>query len=260
MKDIIQTSGHDDRRNEVALVTARLIAERGLEGVKLREIATEIGYSTHIVSHYFDSKKELMLFTLRQCAARQVRRLKTAIARDASVAECLETLLPLDEARMVDGRVWMVFWAQTLSDEDIIAEQRDFGQRWRRLLVGMMRIRGFFTAETPRATRDFVAQQLQSAVAGIGIHGALGVWSADRQRQILAEQVRMILQLIEQPIGQSQTPAAAEVPPDPSARDLVIENARLRKLLVDAMLQIETLNEAHQADEIVRLRPASTGA
>lgn len=235
----------DDRRYEVARVTARIIAERGLDGVRVREIAQEAGYSTHIVSHYFENKKELMLFTLRQCSARQVRRLKLAIAANADLAECLETLLPLDEERMIDARVWMVFWAQTLSDEDIIAEQRDFGQRWRRLLVGMMRIRGYFTPDTARMTRNHIAQQLQTAVAGIGIHGALGVWSADQQRQLVREQVDMIMTLLGTPMP-TQQPAPRLKAEAPIENELAAENARLRKLLVDAMLQIETLSEGNE--------------
>jgi AcrR family transcriptional regulator len=250
----------EEQRNRVAQLAARLIAERGLEAVKVREIAAELGYSTHIVSHYFDSKKELLLLTLRLCAARQVKRLKLAISSNESLVRCLEALLPLDEERMVDARVWIMFWAQTFADRDIAAVQLEFGARWRRLLVGTLRIRGHFTPDTPRATRDLVAQRLQTAVAGIGVHGALGVWPAERQRELLAQEVDAALATLDPSDRQPLPPPDLRSEPvgdEPSSRRLAIENTRLRKLLVDAMLQIETLHESRPAEDITYLRNAS---
>ena len=244
----------EQRRDEVALATARLIARGGFEAVRVREIAQQLGTCTNIVSHYFDSKKELLLLALRQCAARQLQRLKEAIARGAGIAECLETFLPLDEERAIDARVWMVFWAQSIADEDILAVQRDFGQRWRRLIIGMMRIRGDFAPGTPRSLRNRVAQQLQIAIAGVAIHGTLGVWSEQEQRLGLAKQTGFILAMIRRETSAPEGLAPAlnatgsaaggtEGVAGNEAFGLARENARLRKMLVDAMLQIEALQE-----------------
>lgn len=253
-KEEVGQRDRDDLRGEVSRATARIIAERGLESVRLRQICAELGYSTHIVSHYFESKKEMVLFTLRQCAARQVARLKAAIGRGGDLAECLEALMPLDAERLIDARVWMVFWAET-SDPEIAGVQQDFGARWRRLLIGTMRMRGYFRPGMTRAKQDFIAQRLQTAVAGIGIHGALGIWPPKLQREHLQAELASVLASFE---GSAPVSTAEMVTPvetaDPSTRKLVIENTRLRKMLIDAMLQIETLTEA-QSPSIVRLAP-----
>lgn len=229
----------EQRRIEVAEATARLIATRGFEAVRVREIAQELGYSTHIVSHYFDNKKDLLLFALRQSSARQLQRLKAAIGDNLSIAECLEAFLPLDEERSIDAHVWLVFWGQSLNDADFIAEQRDFGQRWRRLMIGMMKIRGYFDTDTSRELRNEVAQLLQTAIAGVSAHGTLGVWSADEQRAVLRRLVELALSILDNPESRPLPPAQPETPASDNAEiaALTAENARLRRLLVETMLK-----------------------
>lgn len=244
-EEAIPDGVRERRRIEVAEATAKLIATRGLESVRVREIANELGCSTHIVSHYFDNKKDLLLFALRQSAARQLQRLKTAIGQNLSIAECLECFLPLDEVRSIDAHVWLVFWGQSIGDSDYIEVQKDFGLRWERLMIGMMKIRGYFDTHTTRDTRIEIAQQLQTAIAGVSVHGTLGVWTGDEQKAALRRQVEMIIGILEkggdeanQPIGQQ----ASAICESPDMATLTEENARLRKMLVDAMLQNETLS------------------
>lgn len=224
----------------MALATARIMAQRGVEGVSFRNICTELGYSTHVISHYFENKKELVLFTAKQCAERQVGRLKAAIEAGADMLGCFEALLPLDEARLIDSKVWIVFWAQT-HDADIAEVQRQFGGRWRELLLNTMEIRGHLPAGMSQVEREFIAERLQIAVAGISTHGALGVWDAARQREHAAVEIRAILQYItDNRISLGGTGAAAP-PPEPSPQpDLRDENARLRRLLVDTLLKLES--------------------
>ena len=234
---------HDERRQAVSLATARIMATRGVEGVSFRNICSELGYSTHVISHYFENKKELILFTARQCAERQVARLKTAIEAGADMLGCLEALLPLDEERLIDSKVWIVFWAQT-HDPEIAEVQQQFGGRWRALLLNTMEIRGYLPPDMSQVEREFIAERLQIAVAGISTHGALGVWDAARQREHAAVEIGAILQYITENrfgLRGDATPAATEAPEPPV--DLQDENARLRRLLVDALLKSESASD-----------------
>lgn len=245
-EEAIPAGVRERRRIEVAEATAKLISTRGLEAVRVREIANELGCSTHVVSHYFDNKKDLLLFALRQSAARQLQRLKVAIGQNLSIAECLECFLPLDEVRSIDAHVWLVFWGESISDSDYIEVQKDFGQRWRRLMIGMMKIRGYFDDTTSREIRGEIAQQLQTAIAGVSVHGTLGVWSAEEQKAALRRQVSMIIGILdEKPAEAAQPPAQNTETTGAETSDMAAlaqENARLRKMLVDAMLQNEILS------------------
>ncbi len=236
----IAASVHETRRREVATVTARLLAQSGMERVTLRDVAAATGYSTHIVSHYFDNKQELLLLTLRESSARSVERLKAAIRAGLSIQDCLETLLPLDDERRIDAIVWFAFWASATHDADIAAEQQRFGLRWRRLLSLLLRIKGHAGSET-----GLTAQRLQTAVAGIGIHGALNVWSSATQRRLLAAEIESAL----------ATPAPAKAAPPPTCSDddaLETENRRLRQMLLDTLIDAAALRE-----EVENLRQAA---
>ena len=55
---------HHQRRKEIAGAVARIVRDRGLEGVSFREVAAEAGISVSLVQHYFGSKENLLIGTL----------------------------------------------------------------------------------------------------------------------------------------------------------------------------------------------------
>ena len=50
----------DDRRREILDTAMDLFAEKGLEGVSMRDIARRMGTAPGLVYHYFDSKRKLL--------------------------------------------------------------------------------------------------------------------------------------------------------------------------------------------------------
>src|SRR5690242_9815613 len=91
---------HDQRREELCLVAARLIHERGLDGATVRAIAAAAGCSTGVIVHYFEDKDDLLRkvlqFVNRRPITRIVARLE-AEAQPTSIAAWIEEVLPIDE-------------------------------------------------------------------------------------------------------------------------------------------------------------------
>ena len=56
---------HEQRRDEIALVACRVVAEHGFDQATIVRIAREAGYTTGMVAHYFDTKQEIMIAALR---------------------------------------------------------------------------------------------------------------------------------------------------------------------------------------------------
>lgn len=232
-RQIKEVTGHEARRREVSQLASRIIAREGIAGLTVRDLAAEAGYSTHVVSHYFSSKEDLLVNTLRECAKRQVNRLKDAISSGADILGCMEAMLPLDQERVVDARVWMVFWPYAISDPVYAKEQNVFGARWRHLMVGMLRFRGVLTLDTPKAERDALGRKLQMIIAGIAIHGALGVWNPEEQKDVLRQSLALLF-------GSRTGRHEARESIAPLAKEnerLARENERLRSLLINALLQ-----------------------
>ncbi len=51
---------HEQRRREVAAVAADLVAAHGRRALTVRNVADAAGYSTTVVSHYFDDLADLL--------------------------------------------------------------------------------------------------------------------------------------------------------------------------------------------------------
>ncbi|MBI1182258.1 MAG: TetR family transcriptional regulator [Alphaproteobacteria bacterium] len=218
---------HAARRREVALAAARLLARKGIDGVTVRDVAAEVGFSTHVVSHYFRNKQELLLFTLRESSARSAARLDAAIAAGLDMQACLESLLPLDEARRTDCLVWFSFWAKAISDPELAEEQNRNGVLWRdrhRRLIGRRRL----LLGLPGGDDELEAQRLQAVIGGIGIQACFdpAAWPPDRQRRLLAAEIEAIC-------GTPDGPPPAV----PKGTGIGEENERLRRLLTDALLE-----------------------
>ncbi len=176
---------HEARRQQVAEIAATLIARRGLEGTKVRDIAALAGCSTSIVSHYFRSKHELLLSAYRLRMERTSARVDEATGAGCDLAEILSGVLPLDEERMDSWRIWLAFWGLATADEAFLIEQR---QRSREA-VDLFHRAIVSTGRIVESDRSFlVAQALLSAAAGIATQAVYDPerWPASRQRDILA--------------------------------------------------------------------------
>jgi AcrR family transcriptional regulator len=114
---------HAARRDEVAAVAADLIAERGLDGVSVRDVAAAGGYSTTVVTHYFAGKRDLLLHAYRSAGVATERRLKLVTGDDRLLAIC-EAILPLDEPRRRTWQTWFAFWGAAVADEELAGLQR----------------------------------------------------------------------------------------------------------------------------------------
>lgn len=100
---------HDSRREEVASAASRLIAERGLEALTTRALAKELGCSIGVLSHYFNSKEEIVLAAFQWADQSIDQRMQAAIVdQDISLdyfIPMIQAGLPLDEA---SDREWRV--------------------------------------------------------------------------------------------------------------------------------------------------------
>jgi AcrR family transcriptional regulator len=100
--------------------------------VTVRDVANAADCSTAIVSHYFHNKKELLVLTYRGSIDRATVRADEAMGPDgADLRGFLAQIMPLDEERLIEWKIWVAFWARAVSDPEIAAMQRDCVRRTR---------------------------------------------------------------------------------------------------------------------------------
>ena len=84
---------HDARRAELARIAADVIAAEGVEAATVRAIARAAGFSTKVVSHYFQDKRALLLMTYRFAAGSSAQAAAESAGEDDATAYLL-SLLP----------------------------------------------------------------------------------------------------------------------------------------------------------------------
>ena len=110
---------HEQRRRELAHAVWRVIRRQGMEGVSVRTVAREAGWSPSALRHYFETQSELLAFAMRLVVERIEGRIaaidQSSDPREA-VEQVLHELLPLDDERRAENEVWLAFTAQALID------------------------------------------------------------------------------------------------------------------------------------------------
>jgi AcrR family transcriptional regulator len=111
----------DDRRRRLTLAAAELIADEGIGALTNQRIAERLAASTTIVTHYFRSKRDLVLETYQAMATRSRVRVERAIEEQPAdrLAGCLHALLPLDDDSLVEWKVWLVYQGMSVGDEEL---------------------------------------------------------------------------------------------------------------------------------------------
>ena len=104
---------HIERRKRFAAAALNVISRDGLEGLTLREVAREAGFTTGALTHYFNSKDEVLI-AASQYAAEQVRAPMEEVALESSAREALRhllyTALPTTTVMKGRWRFWVAFW------------------------------------------------------------------------------------------------------------------------------------------------------
>jgi TetR/AcrR family transcriptional regulator, transcriptional repressor of bet genes len=187
---------HDQRRNEIALVACRVVAQHGFEQATIVRIAREAGYTTGMVAHYFDTKQDIVTAALRLILRRIEERL-TPVA-DAQRAPELLTLLtealPVDETRYIECAFWIAFWGQVPADRRLKRINAWLHREYLRLFERCLERGWPEWAGWPAATQEQVLRSVVTFINGVTAStvASRGDWPAERQ----TGQLRLQLELL----------------------------------------------------------------
>lgn len=105
------------QRRDIARATCRAIAERGLNRVRMVDIAREAGVTTGMITNYFDGKDAIIEAALRV----PFDSLREGIAKriesgETDLAELLDPAIPVTRERAEETAVWVSFWGLAATD------------------------------------------------------------------------------------------------------------------------------------------------
>ena len=181
-----------NRRDRLADVTARIVADVGLTGLNMRHVAAAAGVTTGSVTHHFPDRRALLGFTFETSLAK-VRDQNEAdlAASDDRLRTRLTIGLPLDEDRLVHWRLLCALVLGVGSDRELAELQRNAYSSYLDEIETCLRDE--VTAERMPADLDVPteARRLMAVMDGVAIQTLFdeSQWPPERQLQILDAQL-----------------------------------------------------------------------
>jgi TetR/AcrR family transcriptional repressor of bet genes len=116
----------ETRRADLIAATARCLAESGVAGTSVREVAARAGVSPGLIRHYFGGIDRLVLETYRHVGDKVSRAVDAAVAGAGDDPEArLDAFLaanfapPILDADLLS--TWLAFWSLVQRDADVRA-------------------------------------------------------------------------------------------------------------------------------------------
>jgi AcrR family transcriptional regulator len=184
---------HEQRRDEIALIACRVVAQYGFEQATIVRIARAAGCTTGMIAHYFDTKQDIIVAALRLILRRIEERLTQADGA-ADLLTLLSEALPLDQTRYIECAVWMAFWGQVPADRRLRRINAWLHREYLRLFERCLARSFREWPQWPAATRDQLLRSVVTFINGVTASAVASraEWPATRQ----LEQLRLQLELL----------------------------------------------------------------
>jgi len=207
---------HDARRAQIAAAAAQAIDEQGLDRVRLVDVARIASCTTGAVGHYFPDKDAVLIAALEHVLGSLAGYAPEwdpgPVDSGDPVAALLSELaeiLPLDEPRRRDWRVWIAFCGRAVSTPPLAALHRDSYAEIQENLAAILCRTGL---AAPGKDAEEVAAAAFTAFDGLGLRATLepDEWPPERQRSVLALQLGPLLRTPRPAVNFDFTPDALE--------------------------------------------------
>ncbi len=184
---------HDERRTHLIAIAADYIADHGLENTGLRDIANAAGFSQNIVSHYFESKDELLWKVQQYVSARAINRYLNA--RDKSLMNLVYLALPFAREQEVEWKVRINFWAMLSHHPKLLTDYQEVNSLTRASLQAIIRDEQQRGAADLKADVALLADKLLSLSTALSTHIILdsGYYTKSRCKRLIMESIGMYI-------------------------------------------------------------------
>jgi AcrR family transcriptional regulator len=186
---------HDARREEIAYVTCRVVAEHGFDRATVARIAKAAGYTTGMIAHYYDSKREILLASLRLMLTRVEARLTRRDGRvRENLADVLAETLPVDPPRFIECAFWMAFWGQVPTDRKLRSLNAWIHREYMRLYARCLTEHWPEYADWPKGVREAALRSVVTFINGLTASAVTSPadWPEAAQRAQLRQQLDML--------------------------------------------------------------------
>ncbi|HEY2480376.1 MAG TPA: TetR/AcrR family transcriptional regulator [Solirubrobacterales bacterium] len=161
------------RRPQILAAAAEVIAERGVAGTRIADVAERCGVSPPALLYWFDSKEQLLAEALTADDDRFYEELGVRLDEAATPGERMVALIETATESADDFALWMELWTWALRDADLRAARERFDSRWRAAIEAVV-ADGVAAGEFGAADPAQAALAIAALIDGLSAQAALG--------------------------------------------------------------------------------------
>lgn len=177
----------------------RLVASDGLDGATVRRVAREAAVSIGMVQHHFPTKDAMVLAAMESVSSSVVGRARAASDGPGDPGETLRSLagelVPLDNVRGGEGRVWLAFVARAAVVPELRAVHARYWQELEDVLTRLLAAHrhGEDTGATVPADRDGSGPERADARLLLAVLDGLAVGGLVESQRLSPGNIRRVL-------------------------------------------------------------------
>jgi AcrR family transcriptional regulator len=160
----------ENTRERILEAACELIAEDGIDEVRIARVAMRAGASTALVHHYFSTREELLeqalIHSFEAAGDERFREEAPAATATEGLARAIRDCLPLPGAQEREWVLWVELWLRAVRDPALRPIAAELYRRYREWLASAIRAgvdSGEFEPVDPEQTADHAMALLDGA-------------------------------------------------------------------------------------------------
>jgi AcrR family transcriptional regulator len=158
-----------ERHGELLAKAVEISAAEGLSAVTLRRVATDLGVTSGLVSHYFASAEQLITAAFKTAADADLAAARTAMAAAETPTAKMDALMDyvLDASSEDAGALWLEAWSLGRRNAPLAAQANALTDEWLECIAEVVRA-GLACGEFLTTDADVAARRLLTVIDGLG--------------------------------------------------------------------------------------------
>jgi AcrR family transcriptional regulator len=174
-----------ERHGELLAKAVEISAAEGLSAVTLRRVATDLGVTPGLVSHYFSSAEQLITAAFTTAAVADLAEARAHIAAADTPTAKMAALMDyvLDESSEDASALWLEAWSLGRRNDPLAAEANALTTEWLGCIAEIVRS-GAVSGEFRVADADVSARRLLTMIDGLGAQMVVRAVPSDEAKHI----------------------------------------------------------------------------